>query len=187
MLVFWMLRRCCEWVTYDGGLLVNLAVARAESLPSHRGGVAAVEDIEGVEGNVGLLAVVGAELGAGSESDGVDDVGALATAVADDVDGGAPVDKVLGEGLLGQLESVALDELLEDVGDLGGVLVGQALVALALALVEDGMMIAICRPNGSTSSVQDLVLSGILIYTAEIASQRRARARLLTPTNVGGT
>ena len=59
--------------------------------------------------------------------------------------------------------------------------------ALALALVEDGMMIAICRPNGSTSSVQDLVLSGILIYTAEIASQRRARARLLTPTNVGGT
>ena len=135
MLVFWMLRRCCEWVTYDSGLLVNLAVARAESLPSHRSGVAAVEDIEGVERNVGLLAVVGAELGAGSESDGVDDVGALATAVADDVDGGAPVDKVLGEGLLGQLESVALDELLEDVGDLGGVLVGQALVALALALV----------------------------------------------------
>jgi len=135
MLVFSRLGRCCAWDTYNSGLLSSLAVGRTQRLPSHRGGVAAVEDIEGVEGDVGLLAVVGAELGARGEGDGVDDVGALAAAVADDVDGGAPVDKVLGEGLLGQLERVALDELLEDAGDLGGVLVGQALVAVVLALV----------------------------------------------------
>jgi hypothetical protein len=122
--------------TYNRGLLGGLAVARAQRLPPHRGGVAAVEDVEGVEGDVGLLAVVGAELGARGEGDGVDDVGALAAAVADDVDGGAPVYKVLGESLFGELKGVALDELLEDAGDLGGVLVGQALVvALALALV----------------------------------------------------
>lgn len=94
-----------------------------------------MEDVEGVEGNVGLLAVVRGELLTAGEGDGVDDVGTLATAVADDVDGGAPVHKVLGKSLLGELKSVALDELLEDAGDLCGVLVGQALVALALALV----------------------------------------------------
>lgn len=121
--------------TYDCGLLVGLTVARAEGLPPDGSGVATVEDVEGLEGDVGLLAVVCAELFTRGESHGVDDVGTLATTVADDVDGGAPVDKVDRESLLGELKSVALDELLENAGDLGGVLVGQALVALALALV----------------------------------------------------
>jgi len=121
--------------TYNSGLLVGLAVARAESLPPDGGGVAAVEDVEGLEGNVRLLAVVGAELFTRGESDSVDNVGSLATTVADDVDGGAPVDKVHGKSLLGELESVALDELLEDAGNLLRVLIGQALLALVLALV----------------------------------------------------
>jgi len=123
--------------TDDGnsGLLLGLTVARAESLPPDRGVVAAVEDVEGLEGNVRLLAVVGAELFTGSESDSVDNVRALATTVADDVDGGTPVDKVHGKCLLSELESVALDELLEDAGDLLCVLVGQALVLVVLALV----------------------------------------------------
>ena len=122
-------------VTYDSGLLLGLTVARTESLPPDRGVVAAVEDVEGLEGDVGLLAVVGAELLTRGEGNSVDNVGSLATAVADDVDGGAPVDEVHGESLLGELESVALDELLEDAGDLLGVLIGQALVVLVLALV----------------------------------------------------
>jgi len=122
-------------MTYDSGLLVGLAVARAESLPPDGGVVAAVEDVEGLEGDVGLLAVVGAELFTGSESDSVDNVGSLATTVADDVDGGAPVDKVNGKCLLSELESVTLDELLEDAGDLLGILIGQALVLVVLALV----------------------------------------------------
>ena len=122
-------------VTYDSGLLLGLAVARAEGLPPDRGVVAAVEDVEGLEGDVGLLAVVGAELFTGSESDSVDNVGSLATTVADDVDSRAPVDEVHGECLLGELESVTLDELLEDAGDLLGILIGQALVLVVLALV----------------------------------------------------
>jgi len=122
-------------VTYDSGLLVRLAVARAKSLPSDRGVVAAVEDIECLEGDVGLLAVVCAELLTRGECHSVDNVGALATTVADDVDGGAPVDEVHSECLFGELEGVALDELLEDAGDLCGILVGQALVTLVLALV----------------------------------------------------
>jgi len=123
--------------TNDGnsGLLLGLAVARAESLPPDRGVVAAVEDVEGLEGNVRLLAVVGAELFTGSESDSVDNVRALATTVADDVDCGTPVDKVHGKCLLGELKSVALDELLEDTGDLLCVLISQALVLVVLALV----------------------------------------------------
>jgi len=121
--------------TYNSGLLLGLAVARAESLPPDRGVVAAVEDVEGLEGDVRLLAVVGAELFTGGESDSVDNVGSLATTVANDVDSGTPVDKVHGKCLLGELESVALDELLEDAGDLLGVLIGQALV-LVLALVS---------------------------------------------------
>ena len=122
-------------VTYDSGLLLGLTVARAESLPPDRGVVAAVEDVEGLEGDVGLLAVVGAELLTRGEGNSVDNVGSLATTVADDVDGGAPVDEVHGECLLGELESVALDELLEDAGDLLGILIGQALVLVVLALV----------------------------------------------------
>ena len=122
--------------TYNSGLLLGLAVARAESLPPDRGVVAAVEDVEGLEGNVRLLAVVGAELLTRGESDSVDDVGALATTVADDVDSGAPVDEVNGKCFLSELESVALDELLEDAGDLLRVLVGQALVVVVLALVS---------------------------------------------------
>lgn len=122
-------------MTYDSGLLLGLTVARAESLPPDRGVVAAVEDVEGLEGDVGLLAVVGAELFTGSESDSVDNVRALATTVADDVDSRTPVDKVHGKCLLSELESVALDELLEDAGDLLRVLVGQALVLVVLALV----------------------------------------------------
>ena len=122
-------------MTYDSGLLIGLTVARAESLPPDRGVVAAVEDVEGLEGDVGLLAVVGAELLTRGEGDSVDDVGSLATTVADDIDSGAPVDEVHGECLLSELESVALDELLEDAGDLLGVLVGQALVVLVPALV----------------------------------------------------
>ena len=122
-------------VTYDSGLLLGLTVAGAESLPPDRGVVAAVEDVEGLEGDVGLLAVVGAELFTGSESDSVDNVGSLATTVADDVDGGAPVDEVHSECLLSELESVTLDELLEDAGDLLGILIGQALVLVVLALV----------------------------------------------------
>jgi hypothetical protein len=74
--------------TYNSGLLLGLSVARAQSLPPDRGVVAAVEDVEGLEGNVGLLAVVCAELFTGSESDGVDDVGTLTTTVADDVNSG---------------------------------------------------------------------------------------------------
>lgn len=122
-------------VTYNDGLLVGLTVARAESLPSHRGAVATVEDIESVEGNVGLFTVVGAEFLTRAEGDGIDYERTLATAVADDVDGGAVVLEVLGESLVGELEGVTLDELLEDVGDLGGVLVSEALLALVLALV----------------------------------------------------
>lgn len=122
-------------MTYDSGLLLGLTVARAESLPPDRGVVAAVEDVKSLEGNVGLLAVVGAELFAGSERDSVDNIGALATTVADDVDSGTPVDKVHGKCLLSELESVALDELLEDAGDLLRVLIGQALVLVVLALV----------------------------------------------------
>ena len=124
-------------VTYDSGLLLGLAVARAEGLPPDRGVVAAVEDIEGLEGDVGLLAVVGAELFTGGESDSVYNVGSFATTVANDVDSGTPVNKVHSKCLLGELESVALDELLEDAGDLLGILIGQALVlVLALALVS---------------------------------------------------
>ena len=122
-------------VTYDSGLLFGLAVARAESLPPDRGVVAAVEDIEGLEGDVGLLAVVGAELFTGGESDSVYNVGSFATTVANDVDSGTPVNKVHSKCLLGELESVALDELLEDAGDLLGILIGQALVLVVLALV----------------------------------------------------
>jgi hypothetical protein len=119
----------------DSGLLLGLTVARAESLPPDGGVVAAVEDVQSLEGNVRLLAVVGAELFTGGESDSVDNVGSLATTVADDVDSGTPVDKVHGKCLLSELESVALDELLEDAGDLLRVLIGQALV-LVLALVS---------------------------------------------------
>jgi len=122
-------------MTYNSGLLVDLAVAGAESLPPDRGVVAAVEDVQGLEGNVGLLAVVCAELFTRSESDSVDNVGSLATTVTDDVDSGAPVDKVNSKSLFCELEGVALNELLEDAGDLCGIVVGQALVALVLALV----------------------------------------------------
>jgi hypothetical protein len=122
-------------VTHDSGLLLGLAVAGAESLPPDRGVVAAVEDVEGLEGDVRLLAVVGAELFTGSESDSVDNVGSLATTVADDVDGRTPVDEVHSKCLFGELKSVALDELLENAGDFLGVLIGQALV-LVLALVS---------------------------------------------------
>jgi hypothetical protein len=129
-------------VTYNSGLLVDLTVAGSESLPSDRGVVAAVEDVECLEGNVGLLAVVCAELFTRGESNGVDNVGSLATTVADDVDSGAPVDKVNSESLFCELKSVTLDELLEDAGDLCGILVGQALIvtlALALALALDAV------------------------------------------------
>jgi hypothetical protein len=122
--------------TYNSGLLVGLTIARAQGLPPDGGVVAAVEDIEGLEGNIGLLAVVCAELFTGSESNGVDDVGTLTATVADDVDGGTPVHEVDSECLLGELKGVALDELLENVGNLCGVGVGQALVALVLALVS---------------------------------------------------
>jgi hypothetical protein len=124
----------------NSGLLVDLTVAGSESLPSDRGVVAAVEDVECLEGNVGLLAVVCAELFTRGESNGVDNVGSLATTVADDVDSGAPVDKVNSESLFCELKSVTLDELLEDAGDLCGILVGQALiVTLALALALDAV------------------------------------------------
>jgi hypothetical protein len=126
----------------NSGLLVDLTVAGSESLPSDRGVVAAVEDVECLEGNVGLLAVVCAELFTRGESNGVDNVGSLATTVADDVDSGAPVDKVNSESLFCELKSVTLDELLEDAGDLCGILVGQALIvtlALALALALDAV------------------------------------------------
>jgi hypothetical protein len=122
--------------THNSGLLVRLSVAGAQGLPPDRSVVAAVEDVEGLEGNVGLLAVVCAELFTGSESNGVDDVGTLATTVADDVYGGTPVHKVNGQGLLGELKSITLDELLENVGNFCGVGVGQALVALVLSLVS---------------------------------------------------
>ena len=122
-------------MTYNSGLLVDLAVAGAESLPPDRGVVAAVEDVQGLEGNVGLLAVVCAELFTRSESDSVDNVGSLATTVTDDVDSGAPVDKVNSKSLFCELEGVALNELLEDAGDLLGILIGQALVLVVLALV----------------------------------------------------
>jgi hypothetical protein len=122
--------------TYNSGLLLGLTVARAQSLPPDRGVVAAVEDVKGLERNVGLLAVVCAELFTGSESDGVDDVRTLTTTVADDVDGAGPVNKVNSKCLLGELKGVALDELLENLGNLCGVGVGQALVALVLALVS---------------------------------------------------
>jgi len=119
----------------NSGLLIRLAVARAQSLPSNGSAVATVEDVQGLEWNVGLFAVVGAELLARGESHSVDNVRALATTVADDVDGGAPVDEILGKCLFGEFESVALNKLLEDTCDCGGVLVGQALVTLVLALV----------------------------------------------------
>jgi hypothetical protein len=89
-------------MTYDSGLLLGLTVARAESLPPDGGVVAAVEDVQSLEGNVRLLAVVGAELFTGGESDSVDNVGSLATTVADDVDSGTPVDKVHGKCLLSE-------------------------------------------------------------------------------------
>jgi hypothetical protein len=122
--------------TYNSGLLLGLSVARAQGLPPDRGMVAAVEDVEGLEGNVGLLAVVCAELFTRSESNGVDDVRTLTTTVADDVDGAGPVNEVDSKCLLGELKGVALDELLENFGNLCGVGVGQALVALVLALVS---------------------------------------------------
>ena len=114
-----------------------------------------MENVQSVERNVRLLAMVRRKFGPlktlvlieGMEEGiskvdvprrkryGVDNVRTLAAAVADDVDGGAPVHEVFSEGLLGELEGVALDELLEDAGDLLGIIVGQALVTLALALV----------------------------------------------------
>ena len=120
--------------TYDRGLLGSLSVAGAQGLPSDGSVVAAVEDVQGVEGDIGLTAVAGTEFGAGCESDSIDHKRSFTAAVADDVDGGAVVDEVLGEGLLGQLESVALDQLLEDGGDFGGVVGGQAGVFVVVVL-----------------------------------------------------
>jgi hypothetical protein len=67
-------------------------------------------------------------------------------------------------------------------------LASACLLVYALALVEDGeISIAICRLYGSTARVCWAGFCGIgkLIYTAESALQRRARARLgrlLAPT-----
>lgn len=121
-----------------------MAVGRAQSLPAHRSGVAAVEDIESLKWNWWLRALSVHERLARREADTIDRDRTTGAPVADDVDRRGVVGEVLSQRLKSELIRVVLDELAEDVGSGLGVLVREALVGLivrvdvvAVAVVPD--------------------------------------------------
>lgn len=105
-------------LTYNVVGLSGLALGGSERLPLKSGGVASVPYLENVEWDGRLRAVACNEFGAVLKGEGVDGERVVVSSVSDNVDGRAVVYEVLGQDLVGKLESVASDELSEDLSGL---------------------------------------------------------------------